>query len=125
MSEHPLTPEMVFDMLAIQINGPKAWNQQINIDVVLTDTVTDTSPATCYHLWLSNGALIHSVAKCSRSVDVTLIATVSVLSTMVVHGLRPEALKKAGIQVVGDHNALDRLAVLLDSGDPRFNIVTP
>ncbi|KAL8650051.1 MAG: hypothetical protein Q9210_004050 [Variospora velana] len=46
-----LTPEMLFDAFAIQINGPEAWGQEISIKAVLTD-------GPCYRWWLSNGAFM-------------------------------------------------------------------
>ncbi|RKL11916.1 Alkyl/aryl-sulfatase BDS1 [Fusarium oxysporum] len=114
-----LTPEMLFDSLAIQINGPRAWDEQISVDVVLTDKLYR------YRVWLSNGALIYTTAVRSTSADVTLTTTTRTLPAIAVSGLDPEALEEAGVEVTGDTAALERLAALLDPGDPNFNIVTP
>jgi alkyl sulfatase BDS1-like metallo-beta-lactamase superfamily hydrolase len=113
-----LTPEMLFDAFAIQINGPKAWDEKISIQVVLTD-----GPR--YRWWLSNGALIYTTVDESNSADVTLTTTSSKLPAIAVHGLDPDALIEAGIDIQGDTEALKRLSALLDPGDPNFNIVTP
>lgn len=112
-----LTPEMLFDAFAIQINGPKAWDQEISIKVVLTD-----GPR--YLWWLSNGALVYTTVGEEATADVTLTTSTSKL-TAIVHGFDPINLKKAGIDVSGDSSALQRLSALLDPGDPNFNIVTP
>lgn len=114
-----LTPEMLFDSLAIQINGPKAWHEQCSIDVVLNDQPNR------YRLWLSNGALIYTRAVPSISANVTLTTTTRTLPVIAVSKLNPEALVKAGVEITGDSTALERLAALLDPGDPSFNIVTP
>lgn len=114
-----LEPEMLFDALAIQINGPKAWDKKLSIDVVVTDA------AVTYHLWLSNGALIYSTAARSGGADVTLTATAHQLTAMADFGPEPTALKKAGVKIEGDTSALNTLLSLLDPGDPNFNIVTP
>ncbi|KAE8154467.1 Metallo-hydrolase/oxidoreductase [Aspergillus avenaceus] len=114
-----LTPEMLFDSLAVQINGPNAWDKSLAIDVVVTDK--DVT----YRLWLSNGALIYSTAAQSGTANVTLTGTSKQLPALAVYGPDAEALEKAGIQVDGDTTALDTLASLLDPGDPNFNIVTP
>ncbi|KAI4223256.1 MAG: hypothetical protein L6R40_008517, partial [Gallowayella cf. fulva] len=112
-----LTPEMLFDAFAIQINGPKAWDQEISIKVVLTD-----GPR--YRWWLSNGALVYTKVGEEATADVTLTTSTGKL-TGIVRGFDPENLKEAGIDVSGDASTLERLSALLDPGDPKFNIVTP
>ncbi len=44
-----LTPEQIFDALAISINGPRAWDLDLTIDVTFVDVATD------YRLTLRNG----------------------------------------------------------------------
>ncbi|KAL2851867.1 Metallo-hydrolase/oxidoreductase [Aspergillus pseudoustus] len=114
-----LTPEMLFDALAVQINGPDAWDQNLAIDVVVIDL------GITYRLWLSNGALIYSKAKQPGSADVTLAGTSKQLPALAVFGPDSGALEKAGIKIDGDRTALSTLSSLLDPGDPNFNIVTP
>lgn len=114
-----LTPEMLFDTLAVQINGPEAWDKKLAIDVVVTDLEVS------YRLWLSNGALIYSKAKLSGSADVTLTGTSKQRPALAVYGPDPEALERAGIKIDGDTTTLNTLSSLLDPGDPNFNIVTP
>jgi alkyl sulfatase BDS1-like metallo-beta-lactamase superfamily hydrolase len=126
-----LTPEMVFDSMAIQIIGPKAWDEQISMDVMLTDTPHR------YRVWLSNGALIYLKMKQSNNADVpveaktkadvTLEATTQSLPALIVYGLdHPKQLEKAGVKVIGGNpETLNRLNKLLDRGNPDFNIVTP
>ena len=114
-----LSPEMLFDAMAVQINGPEAWSETLSVQVDLTD------PTGSYRVWLSNGALIYTTAAQDSDADVTLSTTTDNLYKIAVVGLDPEALKEAGIDVTGDSTALDRLNALLDSGDSNFNIVTP
>ncbi|NED81803.1 MBL fold metallo-hydrolase, partial [Streptomyces sp. SID11233] len=33
-----LSPPLLFDALAVQIDGPRAWDDTLAIDIVLTDT---------------------------------------------------------------------------------------
>lgn len=49
-----LTPDMLFDALAIQVDGPRAWEEKLTIDVVVTDSNQR------YRLRLANGALTYS-----------------------------------------------------------------
>ncbi|MFE7463027.1 alkyl/aryl-sulfatase [Streptomyces sp. NPDC057499] len=114
-----LTPPMLFDALAIQIDGPRAWHERIDIDVMLTDT------GARYRLRLSNGVLSHTAAPQKDAADVTLSATVRSLASLAGQGLTAQGLERAGVRAEGDVSALGRLAALLDPGDRDFPIVTP
>ncbi|MFD5125295.1 alkyl/aryl-sulfatase [Streptomyces sp. NPDC058385] len=114
-----LTPTMLFDAIAIQVDGPKAWDEKLAIDVHLTDVDE------CYRLRLANGVLSYSAAPQKAAADVTLVSTVHALSELAVTGLTPEGLDRAGVRVEGDTSALHRLTTVLDPGDQNFPIVTP
>ncbi|TIC97424.1 putative alkyl/aryl-sulfatase YjcS [Colletotrichum higginsianum] len=118
-----LTPEMLFDSLAIQINGSESWKVSVVIDVRVIDTKTKTK--TKYRLWLSNGALVYTTSEQTTPPDVTLTATAADLTALATPGIDVPGLEEAGIKIIGDKSALERLAGLLDPGDPAFNIVTP
>ncbi|MET9272090.1 alkyl sulfatase dimerization domain-containing protein [Kribbella sp. NPDC003557] len=114
-----LSPEMLFDAFAIQIDGPRAWDQTLSIDVVLGDVDER------YRLRLSNGALTYSSAAQSDDPDVTLTLPRASLPGLARAASDPAALTAAGIEITGDTAVLDRLFALLDPGDPDFAIVTP
>ncbi|KAI7260093.1 hypothetical protein KC345_g10142 [Hortaea werneckii] len=114
-----LTPEMLFDALAIQINGPEAEDKTLSIDVVVTDM--DVT----YRWWLSNGALIYSKAPREDNAAVTLTGSAKQLTVLAIDGPNVRALENAGVEIVGDEAQLHTLSSLLDPGDPNFNIVTP
>ncbi|MFJ6144660.1 alkyl/aryl-sulfatase [Streptomyces anulatus] len=114
-----LSPRLLFDALAVQINGPEAWDLKITIDIVLTDT------AETYRLGLTNGVLTHTAAQQQDSADLTLTTTARRLPALALGDLTPDALADAGIRADGDTTVLDRLAAVLDPGDPDFPIVTP
>ncbi|MFD8404948.1 alkyl/aryl-sulfatase [Streptomyces anulatus] len=114
-----LSPRLLFDALAVQINGPEAWDLKITIDIVLTDT------AETYRLGLTNGVLTHTAAQQQDSADLTLTTTARRLPALALGDLTPDALADAGIRADGDTAVLDRLAAVLDPGDPDFPIVTP
>lgn len=112
-----LTPEMLFDAIAIQVDGPRAWDEDLTIDVVVTDTDAR------YRVRLRNGALTYSAAAQEGDADVTLTSTRAALPALAA-GSR-EALLAAGVEIGGDATVLDRLTAVLDPGDPGFDIVTP
>lgn len=112
-----LSPEMLFDAVAIQVNGPAAWDVKVSIDVVVTDT------AQRYRVWLTNGVLSYSGAPQQGDADATITATRAALPALAAGN--PDALAAAGIQVTGDTSALGRLTAVLDPGDKNFSIVTP
>ncbi|MFD0034601.1 alkyl/aryl-sulfatase [Streptomyces sp. NPDC055059] len=114
-----LTPTMLFDAIAIQIDGPRAWEERLSIDIHLTDVDEN------YRLRLNNGVLSYTAASQSSAADATLTTTVRALSALAVEGLTPQGLERAGVQVEGDASVLGRLAAVLDPGDQNFPIVTP
>ncbi|MCZ2261168.1 alkyl/aryl-sulfatase [Isoptericola nanjingensis] len=112
-----LSPEMLFDAVAIQVNGPAAWDVKVTIDVVVTDTDRR------YRVWLKNGVLSYSAAPQQGDADATITSTRAALPALAAGN--PDALAAAGIQVTGDASALGRLTAVLDPGDKNFSIVTP
>jgi len=113
-----LSPSMLFDAIAIQIDGPKAWDENLSIDVVLSDVDER------YRLRLANGVLTYSSAPQQGDAGVTLRATRRALPALAA-GLTPDALANAKIEVSGDASVLARLGAVLDPGDKNFAIVTP
>ncbi|KHL08265.1 alkyl sulfatase BDS1-like metallo-beta-lactamase superfamily hydrolase [Mumia flava] len=114
-----LTPRMLFDALAVQVDGPRAWDERLSIDVVLTDTDER------FRLWLANGVLTYSAAAQHGEADATLTTTRRTLPAIAGGVGGRDELEAAGIAVSGDASVLGRLAAVLDPGDPDFAIVTP
>lgn len=114
-----LTPTMLFDALAVQVDGPRAWDEDLSVDVVLTDADER------YRLWLRHGVLTYSGAPQRGDADATLTTTRAALPALAAGAATPDALSAAGIEVSGDAGVLGRLTAVLDAGDPDFAIVTP
>lgn len=112
-----LSPEMLFDAIAIQVNGPEAWDEKLSLDIVLTDVDER------YRLRLANGVLTYSAAPQKGDADATLTATRRSLPALAAP--TPDGLAKAGIELSGDASVLSRLGAVLDPGDKNFAIVTP
>lgn len=112
-----LSVEQFFDAIAIQINGPKAWDLDVAIDWTLTDLDRN------YRTRLRNGVFITVQKPAASDADVTVTLTRAVLPLFIVDP--PAAAAAAGAMVEGDAAALDALFGALQPGDPSFPIVTP
>lgn len=111
-----LTPEQIFDALAITVNGPRAWDLKLAIDVTFGDTATN------YRLTLRNGVLVHRKVAANQA---SAQATVKVDSKMRLLALAAGDDSSPGLGISGDTGALQSLIAALDRPDPAFNIVTP
>ncbi|MFQ1002643.1 alkyl/aryl-sulfatase [Modestobacter sp. SSW1-42] len=114
-----LTPEQLFDALAIRIDGPRCWDEHLTLDVHLTDV------GTRYRLSLRNGVLSHTAAAQETDADAVLHLPAAALPTVAAGAADPAGAAAAGITVEGDPAALGRLTAALDAPDPDFAIVTP
>ena len=106
-----LSPEQVFDAIAIRVNGPRAWGESLTIGIALTDA------GESHRLELRNGVLVHRTAPADGA-DVVLR-----LPRAALVGLLAGQLD--GVSVEGDPTVLGRLMAVLDAPDPDFAIVTP
>jgi alkyl sulfatase BDS1-like metallo-beta-lactamase superfamily hydrolase len=116
---HQLTPGMLFDAIAIRVDGPRAWDVRVTVDVVLTDAEER------YRLRLVNGVLTHSARAQRGDADATITTTSRALPALVLGAVAPDQLAEAGIEITGDATAVSRLVAVLDVVDPDFAIVTP
>ncbi len=111
-----LTPEQVFDSLAIRIDGPRSWHLDIAIDITFQDLQAN------YRLTLRNGVLIYrkvAADPATAGVTVKLDSKFRLLLMVMSDFTSP------GLDVSGDQGVLESLLSVLDSPDPAFNIVTP
>ena len=109
-----LTAEQLLDSLAISVDGPRAWDLDLSLDITFTDIDTN------YRLTLHNGVLIYI----NRPPDDTADATLTLTKTRLI-GLLGGDTSGPGIDTTGDTNVLQSLLGVLEKGDPAFNIVTP
>jgi alkyl sulfatase BDS1-like metallo-beta-lactamase superfamily hydrolase len=108
-----LTVTQLFDTLAIRVVGPRAWNENLAINWVITDT------RALYRLELSHGALIHFPVTTPRQADLS----VRISRSRLVQGVQTGSF--SGVDMTGDTSVLPRLFALLDQPDPDFAVVTP
>jgi alkyl sulfatase BDS1-like metallo-beta-lactamase superfamily hydrolase len=111
-----LTPEQMFDILAISVNGPRAWDLSLALDVTFADLGTN------YRLTLANGVLVYR----KRPADPeSATATVTLAGKMRLLAAAAGDFTSPGLGISGDAGALQALMGVLDKPDPDFSIITP
>jgi alkyl sulfatase BDS1-like metallo-beta-lactamase superfamily hydrolase len=111
-----LTPEQMFDVLAISVNGPRAWELDIALDVTFVDVGVN------YRLTLRNGVLVYR--QCPAD-EPSATATVRLANKLRLLAVAAGDFSSAGLETTGDARALQTLLGVLDQPDPSFNIITP
>ena len=106
-----LTPEQVFDAIAIRVDGPRAWDVRLSVGVALADT------GDSYRLDLRNGVLVHRAAPVDGA-DLVIRTHRAALPGILAGRLE-------GATLDGDRSVLERLMGVLEAPDPDFAIVTP
>ncbi|MDJ1131164.1 alkyl/aryl-sulfatase [Streptomyces iconiensis] len=112
-----LTTEMLLDSVAARIDGPRAWDDDIAIDLILSDEERR------YRLTLHNGALTHRAVPLSEHPRRMAGLTLTLTRPQLRGALAGEGLD--GIDQQGDPELLARLLSYVTVPDPGFTIVTP
>ena len=111
-----LTPEQIFDTFAINVNGPRAWDLDLALDVTFLDVDTN------YRLTLRNGVLVYRKAVADEA---SVNATVKLANKLRLLAFAAGDNDSPGLEITGEADALPSLLAVLDRPDPNFNIVTP
>jgi alkyl sulfatase BDS1-like metallo-beta-lactamase superfamily hydrolase len=111
-----LPPEMFFDSVAVQVDGPRAWDTELALRWHFPDH------GETFRTTLHNGVFTR-VRDGKGDVSLTITVPRAALAALASGDL--DAASKAGLAMDGDRQALQTLLGLLDPGDPSFNIVEP
>ncbi len=112
--------DLLFDYLAIRLNGPRATGKKFTINWNFTDTQE------LYLMTLENSVLNYTKGKQLPGADLTITVARSSLNDLLLRERTVEQLLLSGeIQVQGNVLVIVELVALLDSFDPSFNIVSP
>jgi alkyl sulfatase BDS1-like metallo-beta-lactamase superfamily hydrolase len=110
-----LTPEQLFDALAVRVDGPASWHLHLTLDIDLTDGAR-------YRLTLRNGVLTYTAAP--QPVEADLALTLPQVALWdVMSGTDPGTIDD--VETTGDAEVLRVLLGVLEAPDPDFAIVTP
>jgi alkyl sulfatase BDS1-like metallo-beta-lactamase superfamily hydrolase len=110
-----LSPEQLFDAISISVNGPKAWDLTLALDVTFTDLEAN------YRATLHNGVFVAVRKAADASSADAAITTTKPRMIALVGG----DLTSPGLDISGDAGVLQTLLSVLEKGDPSFAIVTP
>ena len=111
-----LTVEQMLDALAISVNGPRAWDADIAIDLTFSDVAAN------FRLTLRNGVLVYR--RCAAD-EATAAATVRLSGKLRLLAVAAGDFSSPGLTITGDAQALQTLLGVLDQPDPNFNIIAP
>jgi alkyl sulfatase BDS1-like metallo-beta-lactamase superfamily hydrolase len=111
-----LTPEQLFDTFAINLDGPRAWDLDVAVDITFVDTATN------YRLTLRNGVLVHRKIPADES---TAQSTVTLANKMRLLAFAAGDADSPGLEISGDPAALPSVIAVVDRPDPGFNIIEP
>ena len=111
---------MLFDSMAVRIDGPRAADQSLVVNWDFTDTREQ------YVLRVQNGVLSHTPDMQEDSASATMRLRRTALDDLILGRRTLDDLLSSGdLRIEGDGAALMGLFGLLEPGDGAFDIVTP
>jgi len=114
-----MPPEMLFDYLAVRLNGPNAAGKKIALNLNFSDLKKQ------YALVVENGVL-HYSAKPLAKPDATMTTAKATLDAIQMKEKTLDAATKSGeMKIAGNEQAFSEFMELLDTFPFWFNIVTP
>jgi len=115
-----LTVSQLLDAMAIRLNGPRAWDQDLRIDWRVTD------PDEQHRITVRNGVLRHKPGNHEPAAEAALVVEREALNQLLLKTADLAELAESGrLRIEGDGVKLGELLGLLDEPDPGFAIVTP
>lgn len=112
-----LTTEQLLDSIAVRVDGPRAWEEDLTIDLVLTDEQRR------HRLTLHNGALTHRSAPRNEPPHTDAGLTLTLTKPQLLGVLAGKGL--TGVTTDGDPSLLSRVFAVVTEPDKSFPVVTP
>jgi alkyl sulfatase BDS1-like metallo-beta-lactamase superfamily hydrolase len=113
-----MPPEMLFDYLAVRLNGPKAAGKKLGLNITFSDLKKS------YGLAVENAVLNHGKPLAQPEATVTLSkATLDAIQLK--ETTLEQAIARGDVKVDGRREALGEFLGLLDTFPFWFNVVTP
>lgn len=114
-----MSPDMLFDYLAVRLNSKKASGKVFSINIDFTDLKSH------YTLTVENSVLNHTQKQIKKA-DVSLIMSMTVMNDIQLKQTTfDQAIKDGKVKLSGDKKVFSGFLSMLDNFDFWFNIVTP
>jgi alkyl sulfatase BDS1-like metallo-beta-lactamase superfamily hydrolase len=114
-----MPPEIMFDYLAVRLNGPKAAGKKITLNMNFTDLKKE------YGLTVENGVLNYSPGPIPNA-NASLQLTKATMNQIQTGNLKLEdGVRSNEVTIEGNRQSVDEFVGLLDTFPFWFNIVTP
>jgi alkyl sulfatase BDS1-like metallo-beta-lactamase superfamily hydrolase len=115
-----IATDLLFDYLAIRLNGPKSMSETITINIEFTDTDEQ------YYLTLNNGVLNYKRNGPAQDADIELVLSRSVFNEIILkEAILDQTVASGGIKVSGSLELLNKFFSYFDEFEFWFNLVTP
>jgi alkyl sulfatase BDS1-like metallo-beta-lactamase superfamily hydrolase len=115
-----MPPYMLFDYLAVRLNGPKAAGKKIVLNVDFIDLKEQ------YVLTVENGVLNYAHGRQDDKADVTVTLSKATLNAIQLkEATLDQKIASGDVKISGRKEALNEFLGLLDTFSFWFNIVTP
>ncbi|MBV1892158.1 MAG: MBL fold metallo-hydrolase [Gammaproteobacteria bacterium] len=114
-----MTPELLFDYLAVRLNADKASGKVLTINVDFTDIDS-------HHSLTVENAVLNHTHKQAKNPDVGVSMAMDTMHSIQLNELTfDDAIKNGTVKLTGDKAVFDSFLEMLDSYNFWFNIVTP
>lgn len=114
-----MTPELLFDYLAVRLNSEKAEGKLININIDFTDLKSK------YTLTIENAVLHHSKNQV-KNPDVSLVMSMKTMNSIQLKELTfDEAIKNGTVKISGNGKQFKEFLGMMDDFNFWFSVVTP
>ena len=114
-----MSPEMLFDYMAVRLNAEKAAGKAFTINIDFTDIDSH------HMLRIKNSVLNHSHKQVNKA-DVSVSMTMATMNAIQLKETTfDEAIKSGEVKLNGDKAVFDGFLSMLDNFNFWFNIVTP
>ncbi|AQS39530.1 alkyl sulfatase-like hydrolase [Shewanella psychrophila] len=114
-----MTPDMLFDFLAVRLNSAKAAGKVFDINIDFTDLKSK------YTLTVENAVLHHSQNQVKKP-DVALVMSMKTMNSIQLKEFSfDEAIKNGTVKISGDKKQFKEFLGMLDDFNFWFNVVTP
>jgi len=114
-----MTPDMLFDYLAVRLDSAKAAGKVLDINIDFSDLNSK------YTLTLENAVLHHSKNQVKKP-DVALVMSMKTMNSIQLKELTfDEAIKNGSVKISGSSEKFKEFLGMLDDFNFWFNVVTP